>query len=405
MIQFGLMTKDDFAKLFEGFETSFLQAPFKHPTKSLMRYIPNGFRTDKLKRQQMIKTFTDAIVGNEASITAYVKREIENQFSAAGIFEYVDMHREDDALSGIGISALSNLLWSHGLKEPSFIVLILCGIPCSEEVRKVSKELYDFHFNSMADCKNSAYEEGYLQGVKKQESKFEEEKKKTGQLEKNIGNLTNQKKDLTEALETADQEKEQLLSEAKILSEKLEAITENIELVQKEKTQLENKVQSLEKNLVVKDAEIIELRNYMQIISQKDLEISTLKEQLEQALKRSYSDEILRQICNEAIDELSASTVSKQELLKLTKEKFNNEETVLDGWKILSDESNEIISSIMDDFSEENYMEEHLDKLELLENGILIRYAIEKSLKAILYNGLEQAESDNSISTRFGGEN
>ena len=80
MISLDLFKKDDILVLLDCFDLTFLQLPMKRPPKSLLKFIPNGFRPEKLMRAQLNKVYVDALSSREVSLTAYVLNELEQNF-------------------------------------------------------------------------------------------------------------------------------------------------------------------------------------------------------------------------------------------------------------------------------------------------------------------------------------
>ena len=161
MIDYSLFSKDDLGVLFEGFETAFLQQPFKHPSKAITRLVPKGFRVDKLNRQQMIKVFSDAIINREKSICSFVTAEIESQFETASITSFIESHMENpDYLLGAGITTVSALLWKNQLHIPAYIVYLLFGIEPSDSCKTESMLLYKTFFDELEKHGQRKFDEG-----------------------------------------------------------------------------------------------------------------------------------------------------------------------------------------------------------------------------------------------------
>ncbi len=405
MMNFTLFTKDDYGVLFEGFETSFLQLPFKHPTKAITRLAPKGFRIDKLNRSQMIKVFTDAIQNGEMSIHSFVSKEIEAQFEAATITSFIESHKENlDYLLGVGIASVSSLLWKKGLRIPAYIVYLLFGINPSDSCKKESMLLYNTFCNEIEKHGKDKFKEGVQNVERKNRNAIESETKRVDRLEKSLAHAKEQKDEAEDKINIANKERDEAISVAEARAERIKEAQDTIDRLEKEVTQATYAVKRAEKNLIKMQELEDELAEKQNECKKKDNQITRLTNELSKAHDMAYTEEVLQHLCAEVLDELSARSLGSQEILRIAKKRFSDEETVLAGWESLSEESNELIKKIVNQFSSGTFSMEQFDVLEKMEDGILIRYAVTKALKAILYNALEKQESEATIGERFSGK-
>ncbi len=405
MINYSLFSKDDLGVLFEGFETMFLQIPFKHPTRAIMRLVPKGFRVDKLSRKQMIKVFSDAIINREEVISRIVTKEIESQFESASITSFVNSHIENpDYLFGVGIATVSSLLWKNHLHIPAYIVFLLFGLEPSESCRNESMLLYKTFFEELEKNGTTKYNEGFQTAERKNQSSIEAETRRVERLEKTLTLAKEQRDDAVKKCNAAYAERDEALSLVAAQTEKMKDSQDTIERLEKNLTLAlhAKELAEEEKNetLVVKS----QLTEKQRECLDKEKTIVELKTELSKAMDMAYTEEVLEHLCTEVLDELGAMTLGSKEILNIAKQRFSNEESVLAGWESLSEESNELIRKIIDQFSSGDYYTGQLDLLERMEDGILIRYAVTKSLKAILYNELEKREAEATIGERFSGK-
>ena len=403
MIHFELLTKDDYAVLFEGFETSFLQIPLKHPSKALLRFVPNGFRAQKLKRQQLVKFYVDAIAGGESSITAFIETEIEQQFERAGITEYVSAFKDKpEILRGVGIAEITVLLLRNGLHIPAYIVLLLLGYTCPDTIREISTSLFCEFNKKMKEHGDERYNEGISDGGANTGAIQEEAEKRISKLEKSIAAAEKKRKEYEQKLESVANERDEALLRANSFQDRLRESEDALGRSEKSVTQLTHDSEIQEGLLREKDSTIELLNGQIRQYESLDAQLAQLRSELATAKEMAYSDGVLKRLCKDVIDELTATSLGKQEVLRIAKERFSASETILAGWQQLSDESNQVVDVIVRDFDKGVFSEAQLDQLESLEDGILIRYAITKSLKAILYDALEKQEAKTTIGERFG---
>ena len=405
MIEYSLFTKEDFGVLFEGFETAFLQQPFKHPNKAITRLVPKGFRIDKLNRSQMIKVFTDAIQNGEVSIRTFVTKEIETQFEAAMITSFVEANNEKpDYLFGAGIGSVSSLLWKSHLRIPAYIVYLLFGINPSDSCKKESTLLYNTFYAELERYGRDKFNDGVQNAERKSRSAIESETRRADRLERNLALVKEQKDEAVTKIDAANAERDEALSIAEARAERIKEAQGTIDRLEKEVTQASYAIKQAEEKLAKMQNLEAELREKKNECLEKDKMISRLTIELSNALDMAYTEEVLDHLCAEVLDELAATSLGSQEILRIAKQRFSNEETVLAGWESLSEESNELVKQIVSLFSSGTFSMEQLDVLEKMEDGILIHYAVTKALKAILYNALEKQESEATIGERFGGK-
>ena len=405
MIEYSLFTKDDFGVLFVGFETAFLQQPFKHPNKAITRLVPHGFRIDKLNRSQMIKVFTDAIQNGEVSIRTFVTKEIETQFEAAMITSFIESNKENpDYLFGAGIASVSSLLWKNHLRIPAYIVYLLFGINPSDSCKKESTLLYNTFYAELEKYGQAKFNDGIQNAERESRSAIESESRRADRLERNLTLVKEQKDEALIKIATANAERDEAFSIAEARAERVNEAQETIDRLEKEVTQASYAIKQAEEKLDKMqklEAELTEKKNEC---LEKDKKISGLTIELSKALDLAYTEEVLDHLCAEVLDELAAKSLGSQEILRIAKQRFSNEETVLAGWESLSEESNKLVKQIVSQFISGTFSMEQLDVLEKMEDGILIHYAVTKALKAILYHALEKQESESIIGERFGGK-
>ena len=128
------------------------------------------------------------------------------------------------------------------------------------------------------------------------------------------------------------------------------------------------------------------------------------KEEKERALELAFSDDVVKRLVSEIMDEVKATSLGKKEIIDIAKKRFSDSTTISEGWEQLASENEGLIDVIVTSFGEGCYDEHHLDDLELTEDNLLIQYSVIKSLKAVLYNALEKKEVTSGISDVFGKE-
>lgn len=402
MIDFSMLDKDELKSLFESFDTDFLGIPWRSPTKSLNKYLPNGFRTTKLTRNMLIRMYCDAVKGNETSICRYVTDEISKNFNTVGISQYIETHNiitKQEYMSSV--ADISVILWENGMTIPAHIVLLLVGLKCDEEIKVISKSLHNAH--------NSAIEHAKLSGENHARKDLNIELQTIQDTaDKTINKLQKKLVTLEEQRDLAQERINQITEQNGELGSELERSTELIQRFQKQSKSLKEEITILtdENNKCRQDKGLLNdtLREYdMQIKKLPELyeSIKSLKSELEVSKKCEYSDEILKRLCSDIIDELRASSLGDKAILELAKNRFSANVSVEAAWSEISDFSGVHIKRIIDSISDSNLYATILDDVERIEDGVLIKFAVIKSLKSIIYNELERAESDRTIADRF----
>lgn len=405
MISFIMLTEEDLTVLFKGFDDGFLQAPLKSPSKTLKRFIPNGFRPDKLKRSQKVKVFCDAIRAGENSISNYVSKEIETQFNRADITTVITSVKAGGLDVYAAICEISVKVWQAHIVLPSHIALLLSEIPCDNNSRKASQALANCYYDDTRKCGQDGYESGKNDAERHFEASRAEDQKKIEKLQRNVDEAKSKRDEAEDAAQAAEAKNEQLLLRIEELLHKLDVETENQSEIEKQKRVLHSRIKVLEESnsrLTSENGELvskIEIRN-------KDLhilrvEVEKLTDKLTEAEKLAFSEDIIRRLCIEVLDELRASSPSREQIVEIAKRRFSSEITIEEAWNQITKDSSARIHKLCTDFEEKLFLRSHLDELEEAEDEVLIEYATLKALKSLLYNALEAKNAKSSIAEEY----
>ena len=398
MINLINLTKDDLRELFDGFNTEFLQQPLRKPTKSLSRYIPNGFRPDKMPRNLLIKMYCDAIIGHEPSITTYVVNEVERNFDSMGVEQIITSINQADNSSIIkAIAQLSATTWDGGIVIPAHLIIKMYGVECETEMVALSKSLFKAHFSAVENAERNGRNEGVVSAA----TDIQAEIKKQGKLQKRIDALEEQIKSSEQQLSTAisfQNDLEEKLSESANLNTRLQQV---IEALNKQITILKNEIVEHISVVAKQENKLLEFENRERQLADLEVTVSALRHELEEANALAFSDDVIRRLSADVIDELKASSLGAKEILALAKKRFSESTTVEEAWINISSYSDNGIKPLIDSFSEGYYSNEMLDILEEIEDGILIKYAVIKALKGVLYHGLEEQTGKKTIADEF----
>ena len=398
MISFALLDKDDLNVLFEGFNTDFLSIPLKKPAKTLEKYVPTGFRIGKLPRKMLIRMYCDAVKDDEPSISEFVKNEISRSFEDRGVNDYWKNVNVSDPLSvGLAISDLQSILLENGFTIPSYIVFLLNGVECDAAMKSTSRKLYSTHvflvekagedFEKRVETASVAAIDAYEKNRKKLQRRIED-------LEKQLYGSQNEYKVLREDKDALEEQLCQAHESESSAIEKIESLNKQIITLKNENQKLLNDLSSNSEKMREYDSKLSELERLHQ-------QISELHSELSQAKEKAYSEVVLQRLCSEVLDELRASSLSANEILNIVKKRFTDADTIVDAWVHISDFSEEHIKEVIDNLTNSKEYQTALDDIEEIEDGILIKFAVLKSIKSIIYNELETEEVKRTIADKF----
>lgn len=406
MISFQLLDKDDLKVMIGCFNDGFLREPLLRPAKTLQKYIPNGFRPNKLKQNQVEKIYVDALSSGEPSINTYVTTNIEKMFDRARIQRIIDQIDDPGSLDAVAIAdtKIASSLWGNHIKMPAYIPLLLNGIECPEKIKKISLEAFDVFFETIEETSEASFNAGLEKGKQAGENALISEQKAVARLKKTINEahktkekIENEKKDVIKANEA-------LQTDLAVVEKSLQEKEELIERIEKQNRQLEHEL-SQKKELEKKKEELISIIAELKDENkEKEEHIAQLLADLEKAKEEAYSEEVIKIICDDVIDEIQASTISQAEVLQIAKGKFSDSDTIFDSWSTMSAEADVDIKRIIEDLEKNAASEVHLDLIESIEDNELIKFAVIKALRAVLYNTLERKERNRNLSDRFEGD-
>lgn len=402
-INLSNLDKEELKELFDGFDTKFLNAPLRNPTKTLKRYIPTGFRASKVPRQLVVRMYCDAILGAEPSLCKYVTAEVTRVLEITGVESYCDTHDLSNPLARMqAIMDISSILWRNGVTIPSYIVLILSGAKCDDEQKRTSQELNSTHFATMDFAKQESEKKGRQESDTAHRLASEAAEKNSKKQQKQIYALQEQL--AQRKVENSNQEKqlEALQEQVYTSKEQIEQIQgindaakKQIALLTNENSNQREQIDALNKRICGYDEQCIEIDELKSTISELRAELLSAREQ-------AYSEAVLKRLCVEVIDELHASSLSTDAILEIAKTKFSEAVSVESAWAEMSSSSEKCISTIIENIANADVGAQTLDEIEEVEDSVLIKFAVIKALKSLVYNELEAKEAQRTIADKFG---
>lgn len=401
-INLSNLDKEELKELFSGFDAQFLNAPLKSPSKTLKRYMPTGFRASKVPRQLVVRMYCDAILGAEPSLCKYVTAEVTRVFEITGIVSYCDTHDLSQPLTQMkALVEISSILWRNGVTIPSYIVLLLAGAKRDNEQKRISQELNLAHFETIDRVKQDSEKKGRQESDIEHRLASEAADKNSKKQQKQICTLQEQLKRCRLENSNLQEQLEQLQEEVCVLKENIEQIQELNDAAKKKIVSLANEnngqreqIDSLLQKIQTYDEQFGEIEKLNSTINELRVELSRAKEQ-------AYSEAVLKRLCGEVIDELRASSLSTDAVLKIAKTKFSEAVSVESAWSEMSNSSVKYIKDIIEKIANSEAGAQTLDEIEEIEDSILIKFAVIKALKSLVYNELEAKEMQRTIAGKF----
>ncbi|MBQ2988571.1 MAG: hypothetical protein IJD59_05660 [Clostridia bacterium] len=368
MIQFDLFKKDDFILLLDSFDTVFLQYPMKHPPKSVQKYIPKGFRPEKLTRFHLLKVYADALNAKETFLTVFIQEEIERRFRESGIEAYFSEKNGLTEAKDRYILELSALIMEKDMVLPAHLALMLFGVPCSQEEKALSQRLHEVYRRQTETAEKMGREEGIREGEEKSAEELETEKRKSAKLQKTVDAMT--KKSLEDAQTIEQWKKEnETLSSANGVAQRM------IDDLKAESNRQTQEILALER----KEAEIlIEQDKLLQKVRSMESEIREME----------ISEALLKEICQKAIAMLATEHEKRERSLSLAKTIFTRGEDVPTAWRLLCEESASKIENACHRLTAKEADSALQESFAEVESLLLLQSAIQKCLCALTYRQL-----------------
>lgn len=394
MISFDLFEYDDLKILFEGFQVSFLQGPIRRPNNTLKKYIPKGFRANKLQKNQLVKVYCDAISAGEKSLTEYVTKEIQSVFNSTGLNDYLDNNVEEPFVK---MADITTIILNNGLDVPAYVLLLLAGIPCGADLKSSSVNLFKASVKACETHFNNGLEKGRLSS----EEELLTERQKIEKLEKSEKEYKDKNKELNSIKKRLEDKNDELTNDKALLNTKLNQLDEKIDGFDKIINKAKNDLIETKSDLKKAQSDLkVEKDNNQKLVNSLEQE----KEEKERALEQAYSDDVIKRLVSEIMDEVKATSLGKKEIIDIAKKRFSEATSIVEGWEALATENKGLVDAIVTSFGEGCYDEQHLDDLEMSEDNLLIQYSVIKALKAVLFNALEKKEVTSGISDKFDKE-
>lgn len=394
MISFDLFKKDDLSLLLNSFDTDFLQMPMKRPSKSLLEFIPNGFRPEKLARFQLDKVYVNALYSRESSASDYLLNELLRNFEEYGIDEYMKDKIGSEYQVSKQIIEIATITYEAGMVIPAHTILMLYGVQCSEEEKQLSTNLHSVVHSKRDEGEKNAFEDGFAQGEKKMESELESERKKVAKLQKNLDNAAAKQKDNQQNSDAQQIEMQKLTLDNQSLSAELD---EKIKRIEELEPALESLMEDIASLSTINE-------NQKETIDSLSSELNSIKSELTAqktslpnepvVTKVELSSDELRDICLDAINLFTGDNSNRDKILALAKEKITDSEDVKESWLKLCADSSVIIDELYTLMLQNTFDMQLFEKFAEIEGILLLESAIQQSLCSLAHKIMASTDKD-----------
>ncbi len=394
MIKLDLLKKNDIMTLLEGFDTPFFQGPVRQSPKSFTKFIPNGFRPEKLSRSQLINMFADVLNVRLPGITDYVLDTVQTNFENAGIEAYMNEKIKEGTLAAVHIVALTTIVFDKHMSVPASLILMLYGIDCPAEEKQLAEQLYNVLRERITEAEKMGYEEGFEKGGASYSSDLEAEKRKVQKLQKTVDNAAVRAKNDEQVAKQQQMEYQKLLT----ASEKTQK-----QLAERESS-LQQTQDALASSRALADQQTLTIADLKQKLNQTAMALDESQAQVHRLTaelegKIAITAEEMKNICMEAINQFHVQGQRKEDVLALAKQKFAESDDVKTAWKKLCDDSAAIIDELFDLLANNTFTFSLFDKFIELEQLLLIENAIKHSLCLVAHKIMA---SDTEKDTLYG---
>ncbi len=385
MIKFDLLKKEDIGVLLEGFETTFLQLPMKRASKDVMKFIPKGFRAEKLGRLQLIKVFTEALLSKEGSITAYVESEIQRNFDSLSIESYMSERVGKEYPTGTFIVELSTIIFETGMVIPAHIVLMLYGIECSEQEKELSTKLYKAFCDQKNEAEQKGFDSGYSKGKAEITSELEAEQKKNAKLQKSIDSLSaktrddkkskNSEKDVDSLVSENEEQSLRIQNLEKLLREQ----DDDLHTLYEEGKSLQSDKEALQKANDNLARELKRVLGELQSVKKEAAEAQATKP------VASIPGEEMKAVCLAAMKLFTSKKADRAVVLENAEKILSEAQDVKGAWEYLNTATLNIIDEINTALLNNSFDVEMSGKFAELESLLLLESAIQRALRELSY--------------------
>lgn len=348
----------------------------------------SGFRVNKAPRKLIYKVFADEIYSKsnimiEKDLIDILKVNIKE----TNIEEILSTFTQD--IFSISYELEKEILLSGLTISPSLLLLV-----SNHNISEIEKLTIDKYHTLYLENKKCLTEKVKLEAKEVSNDKF---KKIIKENDKN-----------KEILEYERKEVQSLKKEIVSLKGDIDALNLDIEVINKSIQIKDNEINTLTKKNTNNKEKITNYKKDIQDLTTQVKEAIKLKSEnvklnniIEELKDSVLSPNTILEICSEIIDDLKGTAIDDKQLLFKSKEWFNENQSVIEAWEIMTAKENEMIKNIVSKMESNNIKNNDIEEVENIENCIYMKYMILKSLIVVFYKYLEQGVSNKSIGKMF----
>lgn len=387
-ISLNLIKRTEYVQIFKLLSINELREPFINDNKLWKRRI-TGFGPQTVPINILSSAYFEEIKSGNTTMQRHLITLIKNYFTEREVLDIFGVITEfDDGLQWIDLG--------HKLSKANFLIPIelalkLCNIEV--EARELNYIKYGFDLIEKEKAENEKRFASMLSSNQQLEAKISE-------LVSKLDKANSKKLSLEEHLQEVKNLEERLKNENVGLLNKLSDSYALLQRVEKEMQEMKNENEKL--HMLYKKC-LEQISSLKGQLSESQNVIHDLNSRLVECNKeRLYEyDTTIKRITMEVLEELNIE-------LDITKQEFSELCNSLDGdlnlvnvWNVLFNKDSQLLSYIEDVMRSNRVMISDLDNLDELENDVVFKYIIIKSIKALFFEYLSISEKGANIADRF----
>lgn len=387
-ISLTLVKKIEYHQILKQLSINELRQPFIDENKLWKKRI-SGFAPQAIPSNILSIAYYEEIKSGNSILQKYLISKITNYLNDRKVFDYIEnLYEYRDIFKCIDFG---QKLSKVNCEIPITIVLKLFSFEVTDN--ELDYIQYGFDMMEKGKIENEQRINALILSNQQLEIKISELTSKS--IETN-----SQKLSLQKHLHEAKKSEEQIKSENINLINKLSNSEELSQRIEKELQETVNESKKFQFSCKSYLEQINELK---QNLKETQIVINDLNQKLEESTKvRLYEYEVaIKRIAGEVFEELSIELdLSKQEFTELCK-KLDCEFNLVNVWNSIFSKDSQLIADIEDSMRSNNVTISNLDYLDELENNIIFKYVIIKSLKSLFFEYLSIRERKESIASKF----
>ena len=378
------LAKDELRTIMRPLSVDILRKPLKNNNSLEKRYL-KGFRASNATYLQLVPMYFQEIQNENETLIRDLKYAIHSYFGENDIEAIIESYLTDLSLTNcieLGID-----LGEAGCEVPFDIIVKLFEIDIDEENLKIICKMQErFKQKKIEDGKR--VEESSLK-ISELTKTLEKKNKEIDGFSQKKSQWENDRNKLVETLETIKQEKELLLGE--------------VEREKSDKLEVENELQKCKRELENNDKTIKSLRDETKekekTISNTHKAIKELKDELRgiKEEKELQYDISINRLVNETINDLKEEYDIDIKEFESILNSIDGERNIINIWDKISEINKQTIDKIETSLRNSILDPEIIDCCNDVENNIMAKYVIIKSIKSLYYEYLSKNEKEKKM--------